>query len=88
MKNNKREKIRMSADKNDKSYRADHYKFEAYLDGEVQPYCVTADEIEGTVECVMVDPDSGKILTHPRTGEILKETKTGVVEIRKNPHVD
>lgn len=43
----RREKIRISADRRDKGYRADWSRFAASLDGVVLPRCVTADEEEG-----------------------------------------
>lgn len=77
-----REKMRVSSDMYDKGYRVDHYRFEAWLDGNPLPRCITADEDTGTAIVAALD-EKGCIARAPVSEEVITHTLYGRVEIRK-----
>lgn len=76
-----REKFRISTRKDDKSFRATAYQYDAFLNGELMEHCHTADEGLGYVE--IYETDSNGNLIKDQNGDFKSDRKYGTVEIRK-----
>ena len=79
-----REKMRVSTDPIDQGFRADAYRFEAWLDGVKQPDCITADEEKGLV--ILVSRDANGNIRKDDNFRALRETRHGRVEVRLKEH--
>lgn len=71
--------MRISADKNDPDYCPDSRFKQIYLDGEFVKHVVSADDACGVIECWQTDRYGEPVIVG---GEILYQTRRGIVEIK------